>query len=112
MIYTNCKLHKLQSKRELKYLLKITDTKFFNQSYVASLIEPYIDMKGKPRIIEPPSEELKAIQAKIKRLLYSVQVPNNVFSGIKGRSYTQNAQWHKGNKYVYKIDLTAFFPSI
>lgn len=84
----------------------------FNQAYVASLIKPYIDSNGKPRIIEPPSYGLKQIQARIKKLLYAVVVPENVFSGIKGRSYAQNAEIHKGNNYTYKIDLTAFFPSI
>ena len=112
MIYTNCKLYKLQSKKVMKYLLAISDNNFFEQKYVASQIEPYIDKLRKPRLIEKPSEQLKAIQSKIKGLLYAIQVPDNVFSGIKGRSYSQNAQWHKGTKYVYKIDLTAFFPSI
>ena len=96
----------------MKYLLAISDDNFFKQEYVVSQIEPYIDMLKKPRIIEKPSEQLKAMQSKLKGLLYAIQVPDNVFSGIKGRSYSQNAHWHKGNKYVYKIDLTAFFPSI
>lgn len=96
----------------MKYLLAISDNNFFKQEYVASQIEPYIDKSRKHRLIEKPSEQLKAIQSKIKGLLYAIQVPDNVFSGIKGRSYSQNAQWHKGTKYVYKIDLTAFFPSI
>lgn len=96
----------------MKYLLAISDNNFFKQEYVASQIEPYIDKSRKHRLIEKPSEQLKAIQSKIKGLLYAIQVPDNVFPGIKGRSYSQNAQWHKGTKYVYKIDLTAFFPSI
>lgn len=112
MIYTNCKLYNLHSKKVLRHLLKITDKNFFNQSYVASQIEPYIDVSKKPRIIEKPSDELKRIQAKLKNLLYAIKVEDNVFSGIKGKSYIQNAQWHRGNKYVYKVDITAFFPSI
>jgi hypothetical protein len=41
-------------------------------------------------------------------------VPDNVFSGIKGRSYSGNACLHLGadKRNLYKIDLTAFFPSI
>ena len=94
MIYTNCKLYKLNSKKVLKYLLAVSDNNFFEQKYVASQIEPYIDTLKKPRLIEKPSEQLKAIQSKIKGLLYAIQVPDNVFSGIKGRSYSQNALWH------------------
>ena len=76
------------------------------------MIEPYIDETGKPRIIEKPEDNLKTVQSRVKKLLYAIEVPDNVFSGVKGKSYAQNACWHKGNKYVYKIDLTAFFPSI
>lgn len=112
MIYNKCKLFQLQSKKLLKHYLKITDNKFFNQQYVCSLIEPYIDEKSKPRIIDKPDDSLKVIQGKVKKLLYSIEVPENIFSGIKGKSYAQNAYYHKGNKYVYKIDLNAFFPSI
>ena len=112
MIYNKCKLFQLQSKKLLKHYLKITDNKFFNQQYVCSLIEPYIDEKSKPRIIDKPDDSLKVIQGRVKKLLYSIEVPENIFSGIKGKSYAQNAYYHKGNKYVYKIDLNAFFPSI
>ena len=108
----NCKLFQLRSKKLLKHYLNISNNHFFNQKYVCSLIEPYIDETVKPRIIEKPADSLKAIQGRLKTLLYSIEVPANVFSGIKGRSYAQNAYWHNGNKYVYKIDFTAFFPSI
>lgn len=84
------------------------------QDYVASMVSPYIDKKGKSRLIEPPKEELKVIQKRIKRMLGQIQVPDNIFSGIKGRSYADNAAMHIGDKRrnLYKIDLTAFFPSI
>lgn len=108
----NCKLFQLHSKKLLKHYLSISDNHFFNQKYVCSLIKPYIDETSKPRIIEKPADSLKVMQGRLKTLLYSIEVPDNVFSGIKGRSYAQNAYWHNGNKYVYKIDFTAFFPSI
>lgn len=112
MTYDNCKVYQLKSKKVLKYLLKISDNSVFNQGYVASLIEPYIDIsKGKPRLIEPPKPIIKNMQTRLKNILSTIEVPMNVFSGIKGRSYAQNAHWHNGNKFVYKIDLTAFFPS-
>jgi RNA-directed DNA polymerase len=112
LTYDNCKVYQLKSKKVLKYLLKISDNNVFNQRYVASLVEPYIDRKGKPRLIEPPSPKLKSMQTRLKNLLGTIDVPMNVFSGIKGHSYVQNAQCHRGNKFVYKIDLTAFFSSI
>lgn len=112
MIYPNCKLFQLHSKKLLKHYLNISNNHFFNQKYVCSLIEPYIDETAKPRLIEKPDDILKEIQSRVKKILYAIEVPDNVFSGVKGRSYAQNACWHKGNKHIYKIDFTAFFPSI
>ncbi len=104
----------LQSKHNLLRLLHIEDKKLMRQDYVASLVSPYIDLSGKPRLIEPPKEELKQIQARIKSILSGITVPDNVFSGIRGKSYTGNALYHVGprRRSVYKIDITAFFPSI
>jgi len=98
----------------LKYLLGIRNNALFKQDYIASLVEPYIDSAGKPRLIEPPRAELKIIQKKIKTMLGRIEVPNNIFSGIKGRSYADNAVIHTGEhlRHLFKIDLTAFFPSI
>jgi len=114
LIYTECPLYGLKSKKMLKHLLRIQDSKFLKQDYIASLVSPYIDRKGKPRLIEPPHEELKRIQNRIKQMLGQIVVPGNVFSGIKGRSYADNALMHTsgGLKNLFKIDLTAFFPSI
>lgn len=114
MKYSDCPLYGLQSKKMLKRLLHIEDSKLTKQDYIASLVSPYIDKSGKPRLIEPPSEELKAVQKRIKNLLNKIVVPDNVFSGVRGRSYADNARMHIGNgrRNLFKIDLTAFFPSI
>lgn len=114
MEYTSCPLYNLQSKKLLKHLLGINDNNLLKQSYVAGLISPYIDHSSKSRLIEPPKYNLKVIQRRIKKLLSKIIVPNNVFSGIKGRSYVENAKHHIGEnrRKVFKIDLTAFFPSI
>ncbi len=114
MLYTECPIYGLKSKKMLRYLLKIEDSKFMKQDYVASLVSPYIGKTGKPRLIEPPHKELKVIQKRIKNMLGLIVVPDNVFSGIKGRSYADNAVMHTGEnrRNLFKIDLTAFFPSI
>lgn len=114
MIYTDCPLYGLKSKKLLKKLLRINNNQVMKQPYIASLVSPYIDKSGKPRLIEPPHEELKIIQKRIKNCLGRIIVPDNVFSGVKGKSYADNAQFHVGNnrRNLYKIDLTAFFPSI
>lgn len=113
MKYDNCPLYSLQSKKMLKYLLGIKNDQLLKQDYVASLIEPYIDANGKPRLIEPPQAELKCVQKRIKNMLGHIIVPDNIFSGIKGRSYADNAFYHTSAnlRHLFKIDLTAFFPS-
>ena len=114
MKYSDCPLYGLQSKKMLKRLLHIEDSKFTKQDYIAALVSPYIDKTGKPRLIEPPHKDLKTIQKRLKNLLGTIVVPKNIFSGIKGRSYADNAKMHAGShsRNLFKIDLTAFFPSI
>ena len=112
--YDGCSLYSLTSKKMLKYLLGIKNNALLKQNYVASLVEPYINQVGKPRLIEPPRVELKIIQRKIKNMLGKIAVPDNIFSGVKGRSYVDNAAFHAGVnlRYLFKVDLSTFFPSI
>ena len=114
MSYEACPLFLLQSKKELCRILSIKDKRMLKQDFITKLVEPYIDRTGKPRLIEPPQIVLKEIQSRIKEHLSRIDIPDNVFSGVKGRSYVENAIHHAGNmpRYLYKIDLTGFFPSI
>ena len=113
MTYKDSLLYELSSKKVLAYYLKITDTHFFKQDFVATLVHPYIENKGgKKRLIEVPDDSLKSIQTRIKKILVKLEYPEYIFSGVKGRSYVDNARLHVGHNYLYKIDLTAFFPSI
>lgn len=108
----NCRLYKLSSKKYLLNLLKISNKNYLKQSYIAKQISPYIEKNPKSRLIETPSESLKEIQKNIKKELSNIEVPSNIFSGIKGKSYVDNAAIHAHNKFLFKIDLTAFFPCI
>lgn len=114
MNFENCLLYKLNTKKYLKYLLHISNQKLLNQNYVSSLINPYIAKNPKARLVEAPNDELKAVQKRIKKLLYSLDIPDNVFSGVKGKSYIDNAKYHCNSNIqsLFKIDLTGFFPSI
>lgn len=113
MDFTQCPLFQLKSKKQLMILLGL-DRNFLKQDYVASQVSAYIKKDGKERLIEPPSNELKKIQTKMKKMLGKIIVPDNVFSGVKGRSYVDNARYHSHSQrqHLFKIDLTAFFPSI
>jgi len=110
LIFTECRLYGLQSKKILKEMLKIPSEEFFKQANIASRIRPYISNNS--RLIEVPDYQLKRVQKRIKLFLDYIKTPEYVFSGIKGRSYVNHAILHEGNKFVYAIDITAFFPSI
>ena len=114
MLYAECPFYGLQSKKVLKRLLRIQDSKFLKQDYCASLVYPHIVTDPKDRLIESPHDKLKVLQRRIKTHLGKIVVDDNVFSGIKGRSYADNAKQHVGDarRNLFKIDLTAFFPSI
>ena len=110
MNYNICPLYSLKSKKTLIKLLGINNKQFFKQEYIVSHIFPRVD----GRLIEAPCDELKRIQTSIKNYLNMLDYPKEVFSGVKKRSYIDNAKLHVGPKLrrIYKIDLTAFFPSI
>ncbi|MHB1455079.1 MAG: reverse transcriptase family protein [Saccharofermentanales bacterium] len=110
-MYIECSLYAIKSKNMLCKLLCLTDKTWLKRSKVLSNVHPYIDTSGKPRLIEAPSIELKKIQRKIKNSLLHCQFPQYVFSGVKNKSYVDNAKIHSGTKYLFKIDITAFFPS-
>ena len=114
MLYTECPFYGLQSKKVLKRLLRIQDSKFLKQDYCASLAYPHIVTDPKDRLIESPHDKLKVLQSRIKNHLSKIDVDDNVFSGIKNRSYAGNAKKHVGDtrRNLFRIDLTAFFPSI
>lgn len=105
-------LYKLSTKKYLMKLLKVPAKEYLNQNFIAKQINPYIQTNPKPRLIEVPSDSLKKIQKRIKCELNKIEVPSNIFSGIKGKSYIDNAAIHKDCKFLFKIDLTAFFPCI
>ena len=110
MNYNICPLYSLKSKKTLMKLLGINNKHFFKQEYIINHIFPRVD----GRLIEAPCDELKRIQTRIKNYLNMLEFPKEVFSGVKQRSYINNAELHVGQKLrrLYKIDLTAFFPSI
>lgn len=112
MTYTKCKLYNLKSKKGLKYLLGLTDKTYYRQVFLCAKYNVYITNEKKPRLIEAPSDDIKVIQRRLKNILSKIEVPYYVFSGIKGKSYVDNARLHEGDKYIFKMDISGFFPSI
>ena len=113
MNYIKCKLYKLQSKKQLREWLGINNSSFFRKSNLEKNVFPYIETnKNHQRLVEVPSDTLKFVQTRILQLLSSLDFPNYLYSGVKGKSYISNAKQHQGNMFMYKLDISKFFPNI
>ena len=73
-----------------------------------------ISVKGRPRLIEIPYEDLAAVQRRVLGQLTRLEldVPGCVHGYVKGRSHISNAAAHVGRNHLQKFDLQDFFPSI
>jgi RNA-directed DNA polymerase len=68
---------------------------------------------GGEREICAPLGPLKIFQGKLNHAMSLIYQPKDVVQGFaKGRSIVTNASNHKRQKYVLKVDLNDFFPSI
>ncbi len=110
-MYQSCPLYAIKSKKMLLQALGVQDKRWQKHAFVQQNISPFVDGTTKKRLVEAPSQQLKAIQKRIKNALIKCEFPEYVFSGIKGRSYIDNAKKHAGTLFVYKIDVSAFFPN-
>ncbi len=63
------------------------------------------------RTIEAPAKQLKSIQRKLNKELQKLETPSYLFSGIKGKSFIDNALVHVQNKYILCVDIHSFYPS-
>lgn len=108
MDYSVCPLFGITRKRDLGKILK---TKMKNKNQFNLQYKPYIDKKTKKRLIEAPNYSLKLIQKRIKQSFDCLQFPENVFSGIRSRSYIDNAYYHIESNYFLKMDMSKFFPN-
>lgn len=68
---------------------------------------------GSKRDIDTPRTYLKVIQWWIlDNILNHVEIAENVFGFVAGRSAVKNAEYHLGAKRVLNVDIRQFFPSI
>lgn len=63
------------------------------------------------RTIEAPAKQLKTVQRKLNKELQKIETPMYLFSGIKGKSFIDNALIHVQNKYILCVDIHSFYPS-
>ena len=65
------------------------------------------------RLLDVPSMPLKRIQRSIlEKILYNIPVKSYVNGFVPGKSIVSNAAPHIRSKYILKMDIQDFFPSI
>ncbi len=68
---------------------------------------------GGARLIAIPDPPLKEIQARLHdRLARALQAPGFVLGGLRGRSFVDHAERHRGRRFVLTMDLRDFFGSV
>jgi RNA-directed DNA polymerase len=117
----------IKSLKHLSYLLKIREKDL--NSLLDNIEEYYYEkttqktngdgslkMKnGAPdvRVINPSILRLKTVQKRLNKVILSkIPMPSYAYGGIKGKDNIKNANAHKGKKFNFTTDLSAFFPSI
>lgn len=106
-------LYKMCNRRTLANLLCLP-TKYFSYEHEYQYNEfskPKPNGNGR-RDFTVPSDELKAIQKRICRLLSRIVTPEWVMSGKKHCSYITNAEYHVDKKFVRTMDVSKFYDSV
>ena len=68
---------------------------------------------GKPRMIDNPTGELKAIQTRLNVVvLRPLPLPACMVGGVRGKDPLDHPRYHVGKKVVVTIDVKDCFPSI
>lgn len=73
--------------------------------------QPAAEISQFYRPIDIPDRGLKSIQSRIGDLLSRITPPDWLFSPVKGRSYVNNAAYHKGARAFWMLDIADYFPS-
>lgn len=85
---------------------------FFKLKNIEKNIYPALSCKnGKKRLIAVPNAHLQCIQSNLLSYLQYLDYPEYMNAGIKGKSYITNARMHKDNQYLFKLDISKFFPN-
>lgn len=68
---------------------------------------------GEPRIIQTPIKPIRDMQTTLLPMLEAVYEPRpHVHGFVAGRSAVTNAAIHRGQRWILRLDLKDFFPSI
>ena len=102
---------RLKSKNKLARILQVRLKSLKNLANSAGRYREFRRPKsnGGVRIISAPQENLKRVQRRIADLLQRVELPNSVYSPVRGRSYVDNALAHLGANSHLQLDISDYF---
>lgn len=115
-----CALYKVGSKKRLAQILDVevgdllrlsADDGNFEVFELEAQVCEFTGATRKARWVQNPVPDLKAILARITKLLSRVQLPDYCHGATPGRSYRSNAQAHVSARSAATFDLKNFFPS-
>lgn len=108
---TQCALYKCKSSRNLKRILKLTDSEYKDITSVVKYHKFDIDKKDgiEKRNITAPDKRIKEIQTRILHLLQKVERPEWLISGEKGKCYIDNGKEHIHSNYFLTMDIKKFY---
>ncbi len=102
-------LFNIQHKKRLFEILEVSEEQFgLICENKANYYNIFLQDK---RQIESPCKILHTIHNRIASLICRIEVPDYLFSGIKGKSYVENAKVHQCNVEALTTDITSFYPS-
>ena len=111
----------LETKASSNHLIRVkgpTKDQYHEQEIIEVDDNNFVIIQDKTRLCQTPkgnkNHGLYRIHKRIADLLSSIETKEYVFSGIKGKSYIDNAKFHLGNsdKFLVKLDIKRFFPSV
>jgi RNA-directed DNA polymerase len=109
---------KLKDHNDLASFFGLTYSMLTNIIYKTDPIYKYHQFQipkknGGHRQICSPSKKLKAVQTKLKDILYEIYPTKpSVYGFVKKRNIVRNAERHLDKKYIFNIDIIDFFGSI
>lgn len=115
-----CALYKVGSKKRLAQILEVNvgdlmrlspDDGNFEVFLLEAQVCEFTGKSRKARWVQNPVPDLKAVLARISKLLSRIQSPDYCHGATPGRSYRSNAQAHVEARSVATFDLKDFFPS-
>lgn len=111
-------LYNYKSINKLSQFLNFKEKKDFNKFLndlkldSKSFYKIYTLKSKKNRKVFECNPFLKKVHNKLKNCFTQLDTPDYLFSGVKKKSYIDNAKYHKDSKSFYIIDISKFYPSI